>query len=727
MDNEQLYTALRNADAAGDVEGARKLAAYIQSQPTEAPKPKGGDSESSGRNAAIAGRAAWNGAASIADIAADPFGAVRRMFTGEQSPLQQAPDTLLKGVNAVLGGGFNGETIKPETSGEKMLDATVSGATGALAGPGSGLRAAVMPAISGATAGAAGEAAQQSGGGTLAQIFASLLGGITPYAAKGLAGGVANKAMDIGATIGAKMGNESSIKRLATDYAERVSGADREFIKAAERGAEKYVDAPVTTAEAIAQRNAMTPDVRAGATVKLQKDLTGALGAEDVLPSVAKRQRQAMVDKINELAGGSTRKAQDIAQKEAAVKAATEAGPLREQALKNANLAGTVGEKLAAKAEGLSDAAAQKVADVRRFEGAKDRAETAGTEFGRRGNNWPSGQPTGMPSAGGRNSYQQELANRAEKVSQGAADESLLLGDAARFAKMQADSLAQNGFFPLKSGPVLENIRRQVNSPGNRASDVVTKTLGAVDEKIASLTNKNGVIDSRDLYTVRKEIGNTIAKFADESKTWDQRLTAGLEKQIKSYIDDAIEGAGGTTWKEYLGTHRALKSQEDRLKVAQALSDKLTNEGGNLTSNSFLSVLGRGEDALLKNKFGMPRDASLESVFGNDYGKVESVAKQLARRDKVNEIAGEIKGAGTSGIGASEVPQIPHMLNSTATVTNFILKKMGSGANEPVAREIAQRMANGTYGELLTRPAGDPKRAIVEALLRSSAGTVGAQ
>lgn len=36
---EQLYTALRNADATGDAEGARKLAAYIQSLPAEGAAP----------------------------------------------------------------------------------------------------------------------------------------------------------------------------------------------------------------------------------------------------------------------------------------------------------------------------------------------------------------------------------------------------------------------------------------------------------------------------------------------------------------------------------------------------------------------------------------------------------------------------------------------------------------------------------------------------------------
>ncbi|OWY32863.1 hypothetical protein [Herbaspirillum aquaticum] len=39
-DRDQLYTALRNADAAGDVEGARKLAAYIKSMPADAAPAK---------------------------------------------------------------------------------------------------------------------------------------------------------------------------------------------------------------------------------------------------------------------------------------------------------------------------------------------------------------------------------------------------------------------------------------------------------------------------------------------------------------------------------------------------------------------------------------------------------------------------------------------------------------------------------------------------------------
>jgi len=691
------------------VANAYKLA---RSAPTEA--PKGGDSSLS-RDAAIAGGAAWKGATGLLDYAelfGNPMAVVQRNMRGEQGPFESAPNNLLKIVNAAFGGGFNGETIKPETSGEKMLDAGVSGMTGALAGPG---KAAIMPLVSGGAAGLAQEATQQAGGGTLAQIFASLLGGMSPQALKTVGGGIGNKVLDVGATVGAKMGNQSAINRLATDYAERVSGTDRDFIKAAERAADTYVPgAKPTTAEAIAQRNAMTPDVRAGATVKLQKDLTGALGAEDILPSVAKRQREAMAAEVNALAGGSTRKAQDIAQREAAMEKNAKTAPMREQALKDANVGGVYAPKFENAAENLSNAAAKKVADVRRMENLTATADDM-SQAGRNTND------------GTKNLRGLELGRMAEAAGQSAADESLLLGDAARFKRMQAESVAQSGHFPLKSNGITENIGRQMNSPGNRASDVVTQTLGEVKDKIAALTNKNGIIDSRDLYTIRKEIGNTIQKYAKENSNWDQKLTAGLEKNVKNYIDDAIEAAGGTGWKDYLNTYRSMAVKEDRLKVAQALSEKLANEKGDLTSGSFLNVLGRGEDALLKNKFGMPRETSIESLFGNDAAKIENVAKQLSRQEKVNQIAADVKGLGTGGIGANEVPQIPHMLNSTATVTNFILKKMGSGANEPVAREIAQRMANGTYGELLKRPPGDPKRAIVEALIRSSAGTVGAQ
>jgi len=622
------------------VANAYKLA---RSTPTEA--PKGGDSSLS-RDAAIAGGAMWKGATGLLDSAealGNPMAIVRRNMRGELGPFESAPDNLLKIVNSVFGGGLNGETIKPQTNDEKMLDAVVSSGVSALGGgPGGGtksllasrsvkdaagaiadgLKPAIMPAISGVTAGATGEAVQQAGGGTLAQIFASLLGGMSPYAAKGLAGGVANKAMDIGATVGAKMGSERAIKRLATDYAERVSGADRDFIKAAERAADTYVPgANPTTAEAIAQRNAMTPDVRAGATVKLQKDLTGALGAEDILPTVAKRQRQALEAPLNSMAGGSTLDAQNVAQD--AAKAARQAG------------SGAQYEAIAATPVNV------------------DSSLTA---------------ILNSPAGANALAYAKTIAKNDEA------------------AKVAA------GKTPIP----FEITNAQGNVTGYTAQGL-QYVKSAIDEMASNKTLQDqlGIVG-----TGKGKVGE-------------------VGKQLVSWMNKNIPG-----WETARNTYASESETLNRLQVAQALVQKLKNEKGDLTSGNFLNVRGRGEEALIKNATGVPREVRFDQAGET---ALEGITKHLARNEEVNRIAGSVKGAGTSGIGASEVPQIPHMLNSTATVTNFILKKMGSGANEPVAREIAQRMANGTYGELLARPAGDPKRAIVEALLRSSAGTMGAQ
>jgi hypothetical protein len=671
------------------------------------------------RQAALTGRAAVEGA----------FGH-NPLLDLQTAPIRYAAKAL--GVNIP----DSGEMVKagldklgaytPETSGERIGSDVTKGAVGALSGGGA-LKSAIGALASGAAAGGAAGGVREAGGNGLWQMLAGLAGGLAVPAAGAAASGLANKAVDIGATVGAGMGNKASIEKLARDAANKISGSERDFIKAAESAATKYVDAPVTTAEAIAQRNQLTQDVRAGATARLQKDLSGASGAEDILPSVAKQQKSAMATIIDKLAGGTGREAQDLAQKQAEMARNAETAPMREQALKNANVAGVLAPKLEGEAARLGEAAAAKVEDVRRMNAAAGRAEDMGVEFGRRSPATRLGSATGMPSAGGRNSYGNELAARAESIAEKSAADSLPLGEAARFAKMQADSLATSGHFPLESKSITAKLDETLATPGIRASDVVEKTLGAVRSKIAEFTNKDGVIDSRDLYTIRKEIGNTIQTYAKETSNWDKRLTARLETDVKKYIDSAIEGAGGSGWKDYLSTYGSMSKDVDRLKVAQALSDKLRNEKGDLTSTSFLNVLGRGEDALLKTKSGQPRDTSIESLFGKDAESIRAIGEHLTRQELANKIAGDVKGSGASSLAAGEIPKIPNLLNRTAMVTNFMLKHMGAGANEPVARLVAEKMAQGRYSDLLTKPASDPSRKVAEAILRASTATAATQ
>nr|MCW1958313.1 hypothetical protein [Mycobacterium sp.] len=71
---DELYQALRNADAAGDAEGARRLAHYIQSMPADEPAKRGGVLQQVGNAAAGLVRGAGSiGATLLApiDIASD--------------------------------------------------------------------------------------------------------------------------------------------------------------------------------------------------------------------------------------------------------------------------------------------------------------------------------------------------------------------------------------------------------------------------------------------------------------------------------------------------------------------------------------------------------------------------------------------------------------------------------------------------------------------------------
>ena len=136
-DRDQLYNALRNADAAGDVEGARKLAAYIQAMPMDAapsvePVKAAGQSINRGisdipRQIGLTARYALEGPAQAAQIFTEPVAGLMRAAGIKTKPLGE----IASGFADTVG------LPKPETSQERVVgDATRllagTGATGPL-------------------------------------------------------------------------------------------------------------------------------------------------------------------------------------------------------------------------------------------------------------------------------------------------------------------------------------------------------------------------------------------------------------------------------------------------------------------------------------------------------------------------------------------------------------------------------------------------------------------
>lgn len=564
------------------------------------------------RKIAIGGRAAFEGAMGLPMMAADAYqqGPLRRSL-GDPTP---APAERLQGA-------LDKVTYKARTGDERLLADTVSGATGALAGGGP-VKAALGALTAGGMGGLSAGLTREAGGNEFWQMIAGLVGGMTPAAVKGVASGVADKVGDVGATIGAGFGNERAIKRLARDAAERTSGADRDFVRAAERGATTFVPgAKPTTAEAIAERNMRMPDVRAGATVKLQKDLTGAPGVEDILPSIAKRQQIAIETPIQRMAGGETRELQDAAQEAA-------------KAFRSAN-AGAQYEKIAPTVV-KPDMLLKTLLD-----------SNSGTE-------------------------------------------------AMRLARKIADDDQAARLVAGKSSIPFEIKDAKGNVTGYTAQGL-QYVKSALDDMASnkSLQEKLGIA------------GTGQAKVTD------------VRNELVSWMNKAIPG-----WEKARVAYSEQSEPLNRLQVAQALADKLKNEKGTLTSGTFLNVRGRGEEGLIKKATGGAREITFDAP---DEATLAGVTKQLSRQEAVNRIANEVKSSSAGNLAASDIPTLPNLLSRPAMVANFALKVLGKGANEPVAREISKRFADGTYGELLSRPVNDPARKVIEAMIRASTATAAQQ
>jgi hypothetical protein len=665
----EVMQALRAADAAGNTADAQRLARIAQSLSTQ-------------QQAAPA-------------QSQEPVGVLEQMF-GAGSPIARVAkgaivDPVL-GFNQLVGEtGILGERVKQEARGNvRQVEQAVQEGRRRIGSEGFDpyqLAGAVVSPINRLTPTATAPTAL----GRVGQGAATgaLFGGLQPVtnvdnyieekmqqigigAAFGglLSGGIesASKVSKVLKDVFQPVTQEGRTKALR-EYISKLTGDKKdEIVQALRQSDELVTGARPTAAEAVAD----IPEATALAAYQQNLATSPARGISARFAGREAEQEAARVAALRSVGGDEASLLAAQAQRTAAT------APLREEALTQSNIAGQMIPR-------LEDEIASRFASKGRALQVGGRLETEASQQQQLARNFfpVSGFPRVSP----------ELSQNFDRVLgniEGAVTSKNIAAQRqaeASFKKLQLDSIAQSGFYPLRTAPIIDKIDSVLTTPGIRASDLAQQTLSAVRQKLAGLSDTRGVIDSRDLYTVRKEIGNTIKTLSRETGNFDDKLVARLDTNLKSYIDNAIESAGGTDWKRYLQTYEQASKKINQMEIGQALEQKLQTSLGDKQRAGVFATAVENAAQTIKRSTGQARFKKLDEVLEpKQIATVNRVLADVQRKAKAEALATK------SRVVGAETAELPNLLNRAALLTNTVLKAVKKDATEEINKMAAEMM-----------------------------------
>lgn len=360
--------------------------------------------------------------------------------------------------------------------------------------------------------------------------------------------------------------------------------------------------------------------------------------------------------------------------------------PMREEALGAANTAGQVIPGLQAQVDRFGNAASQNVQDVRRFVAAAGRAENMAQDT------YPV---AGMPRIPGANTRGRELANLADETANEAANRSLLFGSVSRDAQARIDSLAAHGLQPLDMNPLLSSIRATASSPGVRVNEVQASVLNNVADLVQQEVERGGgVIDAQALYGIRKSAVNNIIQklYPTADAKVQNKYAAELLSKVRPLIDDAIETAGGTGWKDYLQTFEHGMQSIDQTKLAAKAMAMYKK-----SPQQFVELV-RGNDPKTVEKVFGPGSYDIVKEMGSKMGVLGDVANQVERENTILTKAQAGAKAASDIVAQNEARlrvRVPNLLSPKIALVNKALSGLEGKINTKTMTALVKGAQSG--------------------------------
>jgi hypothetical protein len=570
----------------------------------------------------------------------------------------------------------------------EALGAVGGGAVGSIGGPmgtlaGAGLGYAGAKELIQAADKYAGYAPQETMGQSTARVAKNALEGAT-YEAGGRV---------LGQGLGYLGGKIADLRQIpqqkAAEIARNALGPDLPAV----RNALAQAPANVTAGQATADLNSPTWQALLERASKRDPRFMEAL---------KQSQGEVSVNALSKLAGGATATQVRAGAETTKANINRLMEPVKESALKRANLGQTTAQ-YANDAERLAAEAAQKVQDVRRFEAAKPRAEALA-----RTTLIEKGQPVGAAKytyVGG------DLPKLAERASAEAASGSLQAGTESRFAELASDALRKSGIKPLETDSLVGSLTSVARNPEFAGNDIVEGALKNVAQDISKWT-KDGIIDAQALDAIRKNSVNAaiqqLRPGVDAST--QKNLAASVLDKVRPAIINAIEDAGGTGYREYLANYtKAMQGIAEKKLGGEALKMYKTNP------DAFVKLVQGESPDVVEKILGSGKYDIAKELSDNTVATLQEQAAKVIRDAKVSAQAS----AGQDALKELLLQQIskvrlPSYLSVVASTTNKALQILEDriGTKTMDALTKASQTPQGAAALLDTLPGAERNRVL---------------
>ena len=531
-------------------------------------------------------------------------------------------------------------------------------------------------------------------GGALRGASALAPAGPVPAAAGALVGGIAGFT---GARTGAELlqGQRPDVLGATEEAAkgEIIGRGLGSVVRAGAHGLDLLRSIPERKAAGIAQQ-AAGPEIKniGSALAAAGSDMTPAqVTAEsprqawqallafeptDFAADVARRQKALSQAQLGQLAGGTSATAARETAEAGKAQLTALTSPMREAELAAANEAQRVMNALVPRAAQKQTSMVSALQEAGRTgTEAAQRTEAAVQQLQRVA-------PGQIPAVSARQTARTQAAAASQQQ-----ETSNLFADIARqrraerdFINRQIGSLESYGLRPLDVSPLVNSIDSALTTPGLRASNDVTRVMTLLKQDLADLAQKGGgTIDAHDLYTIRKE--GIAQRVRDVVKQDDPKagakVTAAVLERLRPLIDDAIEKAGGTGWRQYLDTYsKGMDVIARKQMAAQALA------------------MFKGDPQDYVKLVRGDKEEAVEAIFGpGRYSIFKEMAAEMPTLDKIaKRVEMDKLAAEKAGGGAAELAQImeanraklrlPNWFSPAITATNMRLADVEKRVNK---------------------------------------------